>query len=125
MDRRRGAWLLGGGLGALGAAARWRGLFGLPGACRRLDDLAAAQAAGADRHAAHAAVDQGADALQVRLPGARGHVVRVTHVLAEHRALAADVTLLGHEVLFSIRPRPVSRAAHPSTSTRRRKPGRE
>src|SRR5262249_46042814 len=65
-------------------------------ASSRLDDLARAQAAGADADASDAAVDHRADALQVRFEPARGHVVRVADVAADDRPLVTDFAALRH-----------------------------
>ena len=42
------------------------------------------------------AVDDGADALQVRHPAAARHVVGVADPISEHRSLAADFAHFGH-----------------------------
>ncbi len=61
-----------------------------------LDDLARAQAAGADADALNAAIDHRADPLQVRFEPAGSHVVRVADVPADDRALVTDFAALRH-----------------------------
>ena len=70
-------------------------LFG----CQRLQralNLLAAQAAGAHRHALRNAVDQHANLLRVRSPGAARLAVGVADIVAVGHALAADFTKLTH-----------------------------
>src|SRR5262249_5244519 len=62
-------------------------------AANGLLDLAAPQAAGADRDLLRTSVHLGAHALDVRLEHALGDVVRVADVLAGHALLAADEAL--------------------------------
>src|SRR5262249_52397886 len=62
-------------------------------------DLAGVQAAGADLHLFDLPIDDGANDLQVRLPGAARLVVGVGDVVSERDALAEDVaaiSLNGH-----------------------------
>jgi len=77
-------------------ADMWKPGDARPAGSGGLDDAVRADAAGADADAAHAAVDQSADALQVRLEAAGPHVVRVADRPAERGGLAADFTLFGH-----------------------------
>src|SRR5437762_8595311 len=60
----------------------------------RLHHLVRSQTAGADANSSGAAVHDGADGLQVGLEAARAHVVRMTVLASDHRALAADLTTL-------------------------------
>ena len=89
-----------------------------------LGDLAALDAAGAHANALGRAVDQGLDGLQINVPAAAGHVVRVRDVVTELRTLAANIAYLCHDVLLQIlygfaRPLPLARElsarlAHPT-----------
>src|SRR5438093_11965102 len=74
------------GSGGLEGAAAARGLY----------DLVAAQAPRAGVDVAHPAVDQGAHALEVRVPHPLGDVVSMAHLVAPHRALTANITSLSH-----------------------------
>ena len=65
------------------------------GSLRALNPLAA-QAAGAHRHALRNAVDQHANLLRVRSPGAARLAVGVADVVAVHDTLAANLTKLSH-----------------------------
>src|SRR5687768_16261227 len=94
MCRRRGG---GGTRRGRGSALGRLALLGGPLADRRLHDLAAAQAAGADPDVLDTAVDERTHALEVGLPGARRHIMRVSDIAAENGRLAAGFTLLGHD----------------------------
>ena len=65
-------------------------LRGAARAASRLGDLARTQATGAHVHAHGGRADQGAHALDVRVPTSLGATVRVRDVHAEGRLLAAD-----------------------------------
>jgi hypothetical protein len=73
--------------------------WSLAGLC--FDDFAGFDAAGADAHALAAAVDFGLDRLEVYVPAAPGGVVGVRDVVAELRALAAEITFVCHDLLRS------------------------
>ena len=59
-------------------------------------DLARLDAAGADADPLGGAVDQSLHCLQIDIPAALGHVVRVRNVVAELRSFAANLTYLCH-----------------------------
>ena len=59
-------------------------------------NLAAAQATGADPHALVARLGFSVYRAQIDVPAPPGDVMRVTDVVAELRAFAADFTNLGH-----------------------------
>src|ERR1700756_504201 len=61
-----------------------------------LDDLAAAQAGGANAHALGSGANFGVDRAQVDVPAPLAHVVGVTDRVAAHRLLAANLTNLCH-----------------------------
>ena len=63
---------------------------------RRFDHLAGTQARCADADAFPDAVDDGADAMEVRIPAAERYVVGVTDVIAELGALTAKITFPCH-----------------------------
>ena len=65
---------------------------------RRFDDLARAQAAGADAKASDAAVHNRTHGLQIRLEPAPVYVVRVADGSADHWSLVTNFTSLGHVV---------------------------
>lgn len=69
---------------------------------RRLDDLAAAQAARAYLDSPDAAVDQRPHPLQIRLPGAARDVVRVADAVARYRAFVTNFTSSGHDGSISL-----------------------
>jgi len=54
-----------------------------------LDDVAGADAAGADLDALDAAVSKGLYLLEIRVPGSFGFIVGVAHVIPEARAFSA------------------------------------
>jgi len=60
------------------------------------DDFAGADAAGAGVNGFGGAVDERADAAEVRVPAPARQVMRVTDAVAEVRLLAADVARFGH-----------------------------
>ena len=66
----------------------------------RAGDLVGLQALGADVQALGRPIDQGANALNVRIPPAVGANVRVRHALAEAGSLTAHVTNGSHDVLL-------------------------
>ena len=68
----------------------------------RADDLVGLQALGADVQALGRPIDQGANALNVRIPPAVGANVRVRHALAEAGSLTAHVTNGSHDVLLGM-----------------------
>ena len=59
--------------------------------------FAAAQAAGADPHALVASLGLGMHRTQIDVPAPPGYIVRVTDVVTELRAFAADFTNLCHK----------------------------
>src|SRR5271168_957972 len=63
----------------------------------RLNDFAAAQAAGANSDALAVAVYLGVNRAQIDVPTPPRHVVRVADVVSELRPLAADLTYLCHD----------------------------
>jgi hypothetical protein len=71
----------------------------------RLDDLIGPETPGADAHALGSAIDDGANVLQIRLETPRTDVMRVTHLAADNRLLAANLTMLGHDSAFLGCPR--------------------
>ena len=68
----------------------------------RFDDLAAAQAGGANAHLARSAVHARPYRPQVHVPAPLGDVVRVADVVARPRLLAADFTNLCHDYSQSV-----------------------
>ena len=68
----------------------------------RLDDLAAAQAVGADAHALVAVRSLGVHRAQIDVPAPLSNVMRVTDVVSRTRPFAANFTNLCHEVLQKI-----------------------
>lgn len=72
-------------------------------AYRGLLHLAGANAAGADPEPPHAAVDTGANSLQIRAPYPFGPVVGMTHVVAHRTMLATNIAASRHDPLLTIR----------------------
>src|SRR5580698_11098614 len=70
------------------------GLAALPDL--RFGDLAGLDAGGADADALGVAVNQRLDGLQIDVPAAPRHVVRVRNVVTELRAFAANIAYLCH-----------------------------
>ena len=66
----------------------------------RASNLVGLQALGAHVQALGRPIDQGANALNVRIPPAVGTNVRVRHALAEAGSLTAHVTNGSHDVLL-------------------------
>ena len=60
--------------------------------------IAAAQATGAHVHPLRRTVNHHADALHIGRPGTVALAVGVTHIVAVHRALFANLTKLSHEI---------------------------
>ena len=67
---------------------------------RGLHDFARAQAAGAHSHPTARLPDNHLESLDVRIPEARRHVVRVADLASKRRSLAADLAGSGHLVLL-------------------------
>ena len=65
------------------------------------DDFAGLDAAGANAHALACAIDLSLYGLQVDVPATPGGVVGVRDIVAELRALAAEITFLSHDLLQS------------------------
>ncbi len=65
-------------------------------------DFAGADAGGADTNALAGAIYQRANGLQVDVPAALGHVVRVADAVAELRTTAAYFTNLSHKTGISL-----------------------
>ena len=59
-----------------------------------------ADAGRAGANALVSAIDDRANRLQIDVPAAIGHVVRVTHLVSELRTLAAQITNSGHNLLI-------------------------
>ena len=75
--------------GAESVATAWRTSGGL-------DDLAGPQAAGADAQTTHAAVHHRPDPLEVRFKPARGYIVRVADIPANHWPFSAKFATFCH-----------------------------
>ena len=61
------------------------------------DDLAGAQATGADVYPFDASADDGANPLDIRIPAALGPNMRMADAHAKRRLLVADLTYRGHD----------------------------
>ena len=75
---------------------RWKGRLDRQVHLRCLYHLVGSEAPRADADPTHAAVNQGADALQIGLEPAGPHVVSVADHAANHRLLSTDFTTLRH-----------------------------
>lgn len=67
-----------------------------------LNDFAGLDAAGAHAHPLARSANDGLDRLQIHVPATTGGVVGVRDVVAELRALAAEITFLRHVLLQSL-----------------------
>jgi hypothetical protein len=74
------------------------GADSIVGGALRLDDFAGLDAAGADADSLAGRVYLRLDRLEINIPAATRDVVRVGHVVAELRLLAANFTYLCHDL---------------------------
>lgn len=77
------------------------GARGLP--LRSLGHAVRTNALGAHADPLEIAVDESTDALEIRIPAPIGFIVRVAHMVTEHRSLATDFTNPSHGLSAAVR----------------------